>query len=407
MLEDVACAVLSTLGSFFSTPIVLFALLVALVVAGHHFCQAAIHPMLRPCALLCFIMLGILMSQRVPGDCESLTMHIFVVCGALLAASLSWCYRPLPYVGIGLLAGYAFSVSVFEPLASVMGLMLDVVEVVRFAFTVLGAVIMYMSMPPSVASRTKANNPSFSTKITLPFLLDDVFSELLNPDKQLGVSPPVTFVGPISKQEYKGREVLKAGVKRKADIGEGTVVSELLAVNPPTQIVWKQLETSLKTVNMHGGGKGDEPGVAIMLREAGRSTELTFQYYFAELSDPRNWWSVPKFDHLIQPEALKLEMTEQMRQRGYSDKEKNPQEVEAPETTAVSSSGATPTDAVATQSGDAKSKMIAKSKEHKVTIPEGGLPAPTDLPSPEKAQRISSSNFDSSSSTKPATKSMV
>jgi len=404
MLEDVACAALDTLGSFFSMPIVLFALLIALVVAGHRFCQAAIHPMLRPCALLCFIMLGILMSQRVPGGCESLAMHLFVVCGALLAALLSWCYRPLPYAGIGLLAGYAFSASIFEPLAGMMGLTLDVVEVIRFAFTVLGAAVMYMNMPPSVASRTKANNPSFSATIKLPFLLDDVFSEMLNPDKQLGVQVSVTFVGPVSKADYKGREVLRAGVKRKAEIGDGTVVSELLAVNPPNQIVWKQLDTSLQSVNMHGGGKGDEPGVAIMLREAGRSTELTFQYYFAELSAPRNWCSVPNFETLIRPEALRSEMTQDMLQRGYNVNEKNPQDAKAPEATA---SKATPTVSDASPAIDAKSKMVAKSKEHKVTMPEENLPAPTDLPSPEKAKRISSGKFTSPSSTKLATKSMV
>jgi len=149
-----------------------------------------------------------------------------------------------------------------------------------------------------------------------------VYYEMLDVVQPLGAGAGTYEVDLISTvhvgDKMKEKRIVRTGAKRVATLPTGTTESKLLHTTEPSLIIWQQVSTNLRGVNMHGAGKGDEPGLKIELETTatGNATRVKLDYFFAELSEACSVLCAPRWTG-INAQVLAQHMIEEMRQRGY------------------------------------------------------------------------------------------
>ncbi len=191
-----------------------------------------------------------------------------------------------------------------------------------------------------------ADGDGFTLIFTLPFKRADVYHELIS-EKQLGVDHSnikikVTRGGDgagaaaIEKAidanassaaeaaEIKahaataqGSSPLSVGCQREVTFPDGTIVSELIDLQEPSIIRWRQLSSNRET-NMLGKDGGALPEVTIALDELADGTSVRMTYDFYQIVNSRDGSVLdgPQMSRLLA--TATQGWSADMRRRGYS-----------------------------------------------------------------------------------------
>ena len=299
----------------------LLCIFVAFTYAGKKVSEGAVHPLLYPSTFLSCIMLAVFVGSILDVDCS---MHLAVFGLGVLLALAVMRVRVLPYLSIGAVAGMSLVGFIMQAILRQEPFSYSSSMNMGIGALSGSAVMYYAGVPVSVASRTKGQTPSFETQITLPFHIDDIFAAFLDPDRQLGLPrwAKVTYE-PKRVTEYKGKQILTPGVRRRLELPTGTTDSELLHTAAPHRIVWKQIDSDLKGMSMHGSGKGDEPGILIDLEPVFHGTRVFFKYFYSELRNDQNinWFGPPlTMEDGIKVDTLQSQLRDDLINRGLVER---------------------------------------------------------------------------------------
>ena len=173
-------------------------------------------------------------------------------------------------------------------------------------------------------------NPALSRKgplgtvqqilFTVPFERTDVYAELIDAERPLGVDPTsATIKVTRSHDSAETLPTLEPGCVREIAFASGSTRSELLALDDNSLIRWQELESSVALLKMHGIGR-HKPTFTIHLADGpdgGTRVWLRYEFWRVEVQGKGMLDAFPPQDAASIGPTLQRVWSSDMSARGY------------------------------------------------------------------------------------------